>query len=1323
MNDILQFARLTDSDSASSRAHPRPDQEQAVSAVLEHFRTGADRVQLIAAAGTGKTLMALWVAEAVAGRCILVFVPSLALIKQTLDVWHDHADPHMPIQAMAICSDETVADDIPRVELAKELAVTTDVEEAAGFLRAAILGRGRRVVFATYQSVRVVEEALAESRLLPDLMVCDEAHRIAGAEGKLFQAVLDSVRVPSRRRLFMTATPRILSSQSRDIAAEPVVSMDDVERFGPVAYRLSFGDAIQLGLLADYRIDVLVARDTTVRDLLTEEPNGLASLAQAAATVNALDAGVFRHAFSFHRTHAAANRFLDSFRHIAEAADGAGGHDRTQWVAATVFGTHAVAERRATLNAFFAAPGGVVASVRALAEGVDVPPLDAILFVDPKRSVVDIAQIVGRALRRDPKRVEKVAHIVVPVVLGGGPSPEEAIAASAWEPVWRVIAAMAANDERLARELAVAARAKARHDGATESTSHVATHDVLGDGHFLERSLYLSLPRDMPLEQFRRAIAIRALDELADAWEYGFGRLQAYSARAGIADVPSGHREADGFRLGAWPAGQRNAYRGGRLSTDRVCSLESLSGWWWGRRDDAWSRGMAALGRHVARNGRVIVGAYVWSRYSGWLGLWVMDRHAEYWRGSLPPARAHALAALPGWTWGQKPTVVPVSPARIPLNEAPHDAALLAAVARLSARLQKVPPALDAPLLAPAGDQAAGGRRGPRSVPAIFDWLVREYAPAALALSGCRADARQLAGLEPIRDSWHLSSARGRIRTILDDLNNVAQRVSLAEHRVTLFSSLTRHAPRGQVLEAARSAVASRTWHAGLAEYSVERELLYDIATIAALSLIIAAIRDVARTGVIDSRVVALQRIVGRLRRTRRGRVLKRDYELNEFIVERYFRDDAERLERTGLAKVSDARSLVMELISAQCDAATDRLPYKLLQRFGRMPRHARWFRPELPTPWDRRKPRSGLGPRNTMRVLLTKWRHEQQKLLAGRISGLATPKWWYFRWSGDAEPGDYIVAEEMRDGEPPDDMRESSAPQGGEMEFSLTVASRHAASRNGNRGQSVRRKVMVLRLPRRPEIYLACAERLWRASRASETAPVSRRGKRVVRAVPSFGGLTGVQLIAATAEHACADSNAIKWYRCVWLRTLESGELVLESGCAGMRHGQIVIAAADNDLSGTAHDRRRTLTNPKVAMFETTVPWTSPSSVPWRGVAPEHADLIPTPSGDIAEQDIVRPAVPVGRASGSPHRSLMPNGIVVNNRDERFEVNLAVARQYAAEHGHLLPTKNERPDGISLYMWLKNQELRIARGTLEPDRQAKVGALPGWLKRMKGGD
>ena len=238
---------------ALPRKTPRPDQQEAVDSILRAFERKT-RATALRACGTGKTLIALWLAERMDARCILVLVPSLALLAQTLREWL-HETSWASLDYRCVCSDKTV--DTANDELIVRpsdvpFRVSTDSSDVRAFLTNDF--KGVKLLFSTYQSSAVVEEAAQGLRF--DLAIFDEAHKTAGREGIKFAVALRDEAIAAERRLFMTATPRHYEVAQRDKTgdAKVVFSMDVPEVYGPVVHRLPFSKAAELEIITDYKV-------------------------------------------------------------------------------------------------------------------------------------------------------------------------------------------------------------------------------------------------------------------------------------------------------------------------------------------------------------------------------------------------------------------------------------------------------------------------------------------------------------------------------------------------------------------------------------------------------------------------------------------------------------------------------------------------------------------------------------------------------------------------------------------------------------------------------------------------------------------------------------------------------------------------------------------------------------------------------------------------------------------------------------------------------------------------------------------------------------
>ena len=471
----------------------RPHQREAMRAVREGFATH-DRGRLIMACGTGKTFTALKIAEEIAENRgaektrILFLVPSIWLLNQALSEWK--RESQTPFRAFAVCSDTHVGRNDPSEDLPAHDLIYPATTEAADLAREMSEPHEDdrfTVVFGTYQSIGVVADAQRKGVGAFDLIICDEAHRttgvtLVGEDESHFVRVHDDDFLGGVKRLYMTATPRIFSADTKEKAKEAEaapVSMDDEALFGPQFHRLGFGEAVERDLLTDYRVLVLTVDEAYVAETFQQAvgASGEIQLGDAAKIVgcwnglakrfgelsggdaDSLDLAPMRRAVAFAKdiktSKATSLAFPDIVeRHVvALVDDGAtAGHD-LRVEARHVDGTMNASERKLLLQWLKdGAPSSepvcrILSNARCLSEGVDVPALDAVLFLTPRRSQVDVVQSVGRVMRKSEGK--DFGYIVLPVVIPAGVAPEEALNDNErFRVVWQVLQALRAHDDQ-----------------------------------------------------------------------------------------------------------------------------------------------------------------------------------------------------------------------------------------------------------------------------------------------------------------------------------------------------------------------------------------------------------------------------------------------------------------------------------------------------------------------------------------------------------------------------------------------------------------------------------------------------------------------------------------------------------------------------------------------------------------------------------------------------------------------------------------------------------------------------------------------------------
>lgn len=439
-------------------------QREAIHACLKGFEHH-DRGQLIMACGSGKTLVYVELVQALDARTVLVLAPSLELIGQLREAFGS------VVESIAFCHDKSVVEDH---------AVVHDLDHVAAFLRTP----GPRVVFSTYQSAPKLEG------LSFSLAIFDEAHKTAGPAGKHFSFAAFDENVKVQRRLFATATPR--HSVLREDGETPVYAMNDEAIYGPVFYSLSLRRAIKRKIVCDYKIVVSVVLD----DLEPERSAHQIALAKAMKKYNA-------------------SKVLSYHNRIDRAKDFVVGADRTMPGVAVyhVNGRMQMGTRRGEMESFAASSRAVLTNSRCLTEGVDIPTVDMIAFMDPRSSQVDIAQAIGRALRRT--KADKVGYIFLPLFLPAAAIDDfdGATLGGRFDHLYDVLQALREQDEVVAAQVSL--DDWDRLDGSSLPEFSIESDTIAAD----------------QLERLKRNISVRLLRTAAGVTS-AYGRKAALLKRA-----------------------------------------------------------------------------------------------------------------------------------------------------------------------------------------------------------------------------------------------------------------------------------------------------------------------------------------------------------------------------------------------------------------------------------------------------------------------------------------------------------------------------------------------------------------------------------------------------------------------------------------------------------------------------------------------------------------------------------------------------------------------------------------------------------------------
>ncbi len=446
---------------------PYDHQTKIINDVIEKLSV-EDRGKIIAACGTGKTLTSLWIVEAMKAETVLFLAPSIALVKQTLESWADQAK--VTFTYLCVCSDNTVSSNISDDETDISVSqlgvpVTTDVDKIADFLDNT---KGKvRYIFSTYQSTDKISKAQEIAKDTFDLIICDEAHRTAGMRSN-FSLALEDRFIRSKKRLFMTATERMVRPLLKRNAEENgkiIFSMDDVTVYGPLLSQYNFGKAIADKTISDYKIVVAGVKESEVYNYIAEnkllevedlDENAKTTTAEILYSkillAKAMREFPIKKTISFHSSIQRAKNFVSE-----------GGEEISLSNVIREFNQNINNEnlyidnincqidagaRAQILNKFRKSEYAVISNAKCLTEGVDVPIIDSVYFIDRKKSIVDIVQACGRALRTH-KGVDKTAYFIIPILIPESSVASDILHSEDFEIVYNVIQALRDQDNRL----------------------------------------------------------------------------------------------------------------------------------------------------------------------------------------------------------------------------------------------------------------------------------------------------------------------------------------------------------------------------------------------------------------------------------------------------------------------------------------------------------------------------------------------------------------------------------------------------------------------------------------------------------------------------------------------------------------------------------------------------------------------------------------------------------------------------------------------------------------------------------------------------------
>jgi predicted helicase len=425
--------------------------------------------------------------------------------------------------------------------------------------------------------------------------------------------------------LFATATPRVYKTGLKKAAEEfgvEVVDMSDEKRFGKRFHTLTFGEAIERDLLTDYRVLIVGVDDERIKEWIesrrllatdTAFVTDARSLAGQIGLLKAIKDWNLRRLISFHGRVKRAREFSEDIIQVTDWLDDDHRPSQNLW-ADHVSGEMSAISRRQKLKRLKNIGKdeiGLLSNVRCLSEGVDVPALDGVTFIDPRSSEIDIIQSVGRAIRLSENKT--MGTIVIPVFIEQTDNAEAALEASDFKPIWEVLEALKSHDERLSHELD-----QLRIELGAKRKRSVGTSDLT--------KIVFDLPT-LVNENFAQSLRAHLVTQTTESWMFWYDLLEAFAKEHGHCRVVDTYKTDDGFRLGFWVSNQRANKNA--MGPNRRQRLESLPGWSWAVLSDLWEEGYSYLKQFSEREGhcRVANGYKTDDGYR--LGQWVGDQRSR----------------------------------------------------------------------------------------------------------------------------------------------------------------------------------------------------------------------------------------------------------------------------------------------------------------------------------------------------------------------------------------------------------------------------------------------------------------------------------------------------------------------------------------------------------------------------------------------------------------------------------------------------------------------------------------------------------------------
>ncbi len=428
---------------------PKDHQLEALRKTIKYL-ADHERGKILMPCGTGKSLLSFWIAKELKAKKIIVAVPSLSLLQQTLKVWTREFLSHdINPDWLCVCSDKSVSEDLDDfVDSSSEMGfhVTTDVNEVSDWLKSK--NNQIKIIFTTYHSSLVM--ANGSKNIVFDLAIFDEAHKTVGHESKVKSHLINENNIKIKKRIFMTATERLFKRHKADY-----LSMDNKNAYGETIYQMSFKEAISTTpkIICDYKIITFEIKSQDIANLNKnndfidiKDKLGIDVSAREFATSISLRKAIKKHKIrkilTFHRSIKRAKDFKKHQEYVSDLYN-----ENIELETFHINGSMTSNERYSIMNSFEQSNTSIITNARCLTEGVDMPAVDCVVFTDPKKSIIDIVQAAGRTLRMSPGK--KYGYILVPIYIPNEEDPQFTAREHGFEDVVSVVGSLSLQDSRI----------------------------------------------------------------------------------------------------------------------------------------------------------------------------------------------------------------------------------------------------------------------------------------------------------------------------------------------------------------------------------------------------------------------------------------------------------------------------------------------------------------------------------------------------------------------------------------------------------------------------------------------------------------------------------------------------------------------------------------------------------------------------------------------------------------------------------------------------------------------------------------------------------